>query len=365
MKTVSTRSFSEEYAKIIFKKILKAFEFLHKHKVCHLDIKPENILFDKEYNPIIIDFGLSEIIDDNNEGIFEGNKGTPHYKCPEMLGKKPFNGIKADIFSLGVVLFEIVTGEYGFDNANYEDKKYRLLDKEDGNYDEYWNKIRQTVTKKNLSEEFKDLYTKMVSYYQNDRPEIEIILNHDWFKVKESCEAELEEDIKVFLKNIYKCMHGKKFKEVVDAKKVIAEEFITKSPGKNYEYAKDVFNDGNLKPKYISIDRENFNLSILIEKYLNEIKFMKDLYEEIHINKKIPKMCEVKGSSESLSIIIDFENDDNEEGNFRIIIELLKYENDVKDSDRYCVELIRKRGSIPDYFKFYLLIREIIENIIK
>ena len=361
LKTVSTRSFPEKYAKVIFKKILKAFEFLHKNNVCHLDIKPENILFDKEYNPIIIDFGLSEIFDDNNEGVFNGNKGTLNYKCPEMLAKKPYNGIKADIFSLGVLLFNIVTGEYGFDNAEYRDEKYRLLDKEDGNYDEYWNKIRQTVTKKSLSKEFKDLYTKMVSYYQEDRPEIKDILNHDWFKEKESCEAEIEEEIKIFLKNMYKYMHGKNFEEVVDSKKVILKGYVTKGPGKNYKYANDVFNDNNLKPKYISIDRESLNLCFLIEKYLNEKKFMKDLYEELKINEKFPDVCEVKASSESLSITIDLKSDDDEGRNTRIIIELLKYE---KDSDKYLVELIRKDGSIPDYFKYYLVIREIIEKII-
>ena len=263
----------------------------------------------------------------------------------------------------GVVLYRLVTGKYGFDIAYVEDEKYEyLLDKGDGNYEEYWNKIKETVTKKDLSKEFKDLYTKMVAYHQEDRLEtIEAVLDHDWFKKKDSSEENIEEEIKKFLKNMYLCMHGKNFKEVVDAKRVIAKGFITKGPGDNYKYAKDVFNDVNLKSKYVSIDRESLNLSILIEKYLNEIKFMKDLYEELKINEKFPDVCEVKASSESLSITIRLESDDDEGGNVRIIIELLKYE---KDSDKYLVELIRKDGSIPDYFKYYLVIREIIEKII-
>ena len=53
--------FNEKYTKIIFYKILEGVQFIHNSDICHLDIKLENILLDDHYNPIITDFGLSEI----------------------------------------------------------------------------------------------------------------------------------------------------------------------------------------------------------------------------------------------------------------------------------------------------------------
>ena len=57
-----------------------------------------------------------------DEPIFSDGGGTPEYICPEMWESKKYNGIKSDIFSLGVVLFKLVTGKFGFKYANKYDK---------------------------------------------------------------------------------------------------------------------------------------------------------------------------------------------------------------------------------------------------
>ena len=105
----------EKHAKFLFKKIVKAIQFCHNKNICHLDIKPENIVFDKKFNPVIVDFGLSDLIkNENKEIIYYANKGTRGYKCPEIYTKSGYKGVEADIFSLGVVLFSLITRSYGF-----------------------------------------------------------------------------------------------------------------------------------------------------------------------------------------------------------------------------------------------------------
>ena len=150
--------FCERHAKIIFKKIIEGIKFCHDNKVCHLDIKPDNIVINKYFDPIIIDFGFSEEFSESIK-IKEG-KGTPHYASPEMWESKEYDGVKSDIFSLGVVLFNLVTGICGFDISTVNDKYYKFIVEADssGNYDNYWKSIKFITDKIKLSEDFKNLY---------------------------------------------------------------------------------------------------------------------------------------------------------------------------------------------------------------
>ena len=78
---------------------------------------------------------------------------------PEMWENPPYNGIKADIFSLGVIAFNLVTGKHSFqDNSKKTDPIYNLiLNDTDGTYKEYWDKINKHI-KVQLSDNFKNLY---------------------------------------------------------------------------------------------------------------------------------------------------------------------------------------------------------------
>ena len=104
--------FKEEYARVIFYKILKGVQNIHNSGICHLDLKLKNILMDINYNPIICDFGLSDYIKDLKSGESIRTPGTLGFKAPELIEKKlPYDGIRADIFSLGVILFNLVTSK--------------------------------------------------------------------------------------------------------------------------------------------------------------------------------------------------------------------------------------------------------------
>ena len=175
--------FSETHAKVIFKKILEAIKYCHDRNICHLDIKPCNIMFDNDFEPVILDYGFAtEFRDKNNEIKIKEYNGTKQYKCPEIWKKNEYSGEKADIFSLGVVLFNLVTGRIGFQTSKTDDEIYNLIieGEKNGTYENYWDSIKGAV--KELSENFKDLYIKMVAYNPENRPTTQQILDNPWFE---------------------------------------------------------------------------------------------------------------------------------------------------------------------------------------
>ena len=84
---MAPRGLKEVHVKLIFKKILEGILYCHSKNICHLDIKTQNILLDEIYNPLIIDFGLSSYIfnQNGNEVKKKDRVGTLYYMCPEMV----------------------------------------------------------------------------------------------------------------------------------------------------------------------------------------------------------------------------------------------------------------------------------------
>ena len=117
-----------------------------------------------------------------NNGIINLNDfvGTPNYASPQIFKCKPYNGSKADIFSLGVILFNLVVGMFGFKKADHNDEKYRCI--MNNQINNYWVSLANAqINHLNFSQQFKDLYIRMVSFNENNRPTIDQILNDNWF----------------------------------------------------------------------------------------------------------------------------------------------------------------------------------------
>lgn len=101
--------------KKIFKKICLAVKQLHDNNIAHLDLKLENIIYNRKKNKIIlIDFGYSSL---TFEDITE-HAGTLDYAAPEIFFKEPYDGKKADIWSLGVILYCLITGKVPFSDMS-------------------------------------------------------------------------------------------------------------------------------------------------------------------------------------------------------------------------------------------------------
>ncbi|HXR08248.1 MAG TPA: serine/threonine-protein kinase, partial [Candidatus Acidoferrum sp.] len=99
----------------IVPQICEALQFAHDEGIVHRDIKPENILIDKKGRVKIADFGIAKIIGGEEGGTgMTGTRqaiGTPHYMAPEQVEKPQTVDHRADIFSLGVVFYEMLTGQ--------------------------------------------------------------------------------------------------------------------------------------------------------------------------------------------------------------------------------------------------------------
>lgn len=95
--------------------IANGLNWLHHKGIIHRDLKSANIMLDENYKAKIGDFGLSHVKKGNpNLGGFYGACGTPCYMAPEVLSKQSYN-TKADVFSFGIVLCELVVGRYPYE----------------------------------------------------------------------------------------------------------------------------------------------------------------------------------------------------------------------------------------------------------
>ena len=175
--------FTEDVCKYILLNLLNCVDALHKNGICHRDLKTENVVMvGDNYDFKLIDFGFSAkcVDNENKPKKLRKSVGTAYYCAPEILEGKSYDGIKADIFSIGAMLFVLMTKNFGFAEAkvnnistNIKNLLYKLIKTK--RYDRYWELLERHFKIRNLSPKFKNLYLKMVAYNPEERPTIEEI----------------------------------------------------------------------------------------------------------------------------------------------------------------------------------------------
>ena len=107
---------------IIFS-VCNAIDYAHQQGIIHRDIKPSNIMLDKKGIPKVADFGIAQMTEQTSEmGVW----GTPSYMAPEQLQDEPI-GSYSDIFSLGCVFYELLTGKTAFPGKNNFAIMYKII----------------------------------------------------------------------------------------------------------------------------------------------------------------------------------------------------------------------------------------------
>jgi serine/threonine protein kinase len=136
-------------------------------------------MIDDHYKVKLVDFGFSQY---RNIKTLKDRVGTPNYMAPEILEGREYNGQKADVFALGVIIFTLVQGIFPFEEASDEDRYYALYLT---NPEAYFKKVKC----QNLSADFRDLFNLLISYESAQRPTLEEIANHPWMQAEyKTCE---------------------------------------------------------------------------------------------------------------------------------------------------------------------------------
>jgi serine/threonine protein kinase len=161
------------------RELISAVKYIHSMNppIIHRDIKPENILIDGEGRAKLADFGWSNFYEDNKKR--ETYCGTPEYLAPEMVMKQGHNE-KIDIWSIGVLMFELLAGRPPFVYKGDTNKLYNDIKS---------LRIQWTDDFPMLA---KNLITKILKLKPDDRPSLEEMIAHPWFQENETIRPVLD-----------------------------------------------------------------------------------------------------------------------------------------------------------------------------
>lgn len=166
-----SRGFPLNISKYYFKQILLGVSKIHSDGIFHRDLKLENILLDKDFKLKIADFGFATNKDKETKVL-----GTDFYMAPEMISRMEYTSSKCDVFSLGVILFTFIKGNFPFKNAGQNDINYKFF--ANNKNDDFW----KIFSKNRFSSDSIDLLNKLFSNDPLSRPTIDEILSSTFLK---------------------------------------------------------------------------------------------------------------------------------------------------------------------------------------
>lgn len=165
---VANQRIREVEACKFFQQIVDGVKYIHKLNVVHRDLKPENLLLDENYNIKIVDFGLSNLYNENE--LLKTACGSPCYAAPEMIAGRKYSGLQIDIWSSGVILYALLCGYLPFDD-NDTQVLYRKIMRGEYSIPSF------------VSPDATDLITRILNIHPSKRLTIEQIKAHSWFSV--------------------------------------------------------------------------------------------------------------------------------------------------------------------------------------
>ncbi|XP_065056343.1 testis-specific serine/threonine-protein kinase 3-like [Rhopilema esculentum] len=170
----SNGALSDDGARTFFAQLVAATEYFHSMGIVHRDLKCENLLLDHNYNIVVSDFGFaraSMIVPETNKRVLSQTFcGSYAYAPPEILRGIAYDAMLADIWSLGVVLFTMVSASLPFDDSHLKTLLEQVM------------RPVHFSRRKNISPEVKDLINKMLQPDVRKRYDLPEIKEHIWLK---------------------------------------------------------------------------------------------------------------------------------------------------------------------------------------
>jgi len=163
---VERGSLPEAEARRLFGQLCLAVAYIHERGIVHRDLKLENVLLDETCNVKLGDFGFTREFE--RRRLMDTFCGTTGYAAPEMLAGKKYTGQEVDIWSLGIILFALLTGSLPFDDDDEDVMRLKILQ---GDFQ----------IPEDLSEDAQDLVRNILKQNPHERLAVRAILSHPWF----------------------------------------------------------------------------------------------------------------------------------------------------------------------------------------
>ena len=163
---INNNKINESTTKFIIKQIIEAIKYIMDNNIVHRDLKPHNILINTKTKKIkICDFGFAKEFKDTL--LTDTVCGSPLYMAPELLQNQKYN-IKSDIWSIGIIMYEIVMKDHPFKSNNISDLIHKI------------NNNKPILTGSNFSYECKELINNLLIVDYTKRLEWEELFNNKW-----------------------------------------------------------------------------------------------------------------------------------------------------------------------------------------
>lgn len=336
------RKLGEKTAKILFRQIIQGIKYIHSRGIVHRDIKLENILLDLNNIIKICDFGVGKLIKPNT--ILKDQCGTPVYMAPEIIRGAGYHGFPVDIWSAGIALYIMLSGNLPFNKDKEHDLEYSILN----------NNIKEIS---DISEDGNNLLKNILEKDPNKRYTANQILEHPWMNTNLNDDENNDYDYNNEIKNVNKYHLFTNAESILLAKthidyrnaqkKDLAENFtiknlytIDENSKKNidtksailapynsmisdYEESEDNLNTNNSKKNNKSKNSNKNNPLDLLDNYNNELEIKNGLIKfhgkakeynmnyELNNNEEIDNGMLINSKNELISVENENENKDN------------------------------------------------------